>query len=295
MIVDATTSKETTALVDPDKFPIWDLKQYSPVFRSMWGHYLSQLRYTLGFQPIVRESQVQHVAGGRGVYLVLSAFRKKVEIGDFIGLVPGRIFSSLDDFRTISLKKMKAYHKLPQHLHFPSGKILVLGDVGRQRKRPFGLNPETEHLVDGTFHNPFAIGHMINHPPPGHEANVCFSEISIKSDYFPSYLLRYLPYQYFTVKEKEITLFGVFALKEIEDREQLFVNYNESHIYPIDDIPEWLIEPPKFHPIFGYLKKGEYELAESGYWKYMQRRALDKNRELWQRYQKMKIMRPDKV
>ncbi len=47
------------------------------------------------------------------------------------------------------------------------------------------------------------------------------------------------------------------------------MNYNESHIYPIDDIPEWLIEPPKFHPIFGYLKKGEYELAESGYWKYM--------------------------
>lgn len=129
MIVDSSSSQETTALVDPDKFPIWDLKQYTPVYRSLWGHYLAQLRYDLGFQPIVRESQVEHVAGGRGVYLVFSNFKKQIDMGDFLGLVPGRIFSSLEDFKTISLKQLKDYHRVPQHLHFPSGKILVLGEL----------------------------------------------------------------------------------------------------------------------------------------------------------------------
>jgi len=63
-------------------------------------------------------------------------------------------------------------------------------------------------------------------------------------------------------------------LKDIENKEELFVNYNECHIYPIDDIPEWMIEPPKFSEIFGYLKKGEYEITESAYWKYVEEKAL---------------------
>ena len=56
---------------------------------------------------------------------------------------------------------------------------------------------------------------MINHPPPNYEANVVFNEINIKADYLPQYLLRYLPYEYYTLNKKEITLFGVFAVKEI--------------------------------------------------------------------------------
>ena len=81
MIVDSLNNNETTSLVDPDKFPIWDLKHYSPVYRSLWEHYLAKLRYDIGFQPIIRESQVEHIAGGRGVYMVLSSFRDKIKVG----------------------------------------------------------------------------------------------------------------------------------------------------------------------------------------------------------------------
>jgi hypothetical protein len=56
---------------------------------------------------------------------------------------------------------------------------------------------------------------MINHPPPGYEPNVIFTEMNIKIDYFPTYLLRYLPYENYTANKKEITLFGVFSVKEI--------------------------------------------------------------------------------
>lgn len=106
MIVNSNSS-QTTALVDPDKFPIWDLKQYSPVFRSLWGHFLAQMRYDLGFQLIVRDSQVEHLEAGRGVYLVFSNFNKKIGVGDFLGLIPGKVFSSVDDFKKSYLKKLK--------------------------------------------------------------------------------------------------------------------------------------------------------------------------------------------
>jgi hypothetical protein len=70
MIVDSMNNRGSTALVDPDKFPIWDLKKYSSIYQSLWGHHLAQLRFDLGFQPIIRESQIEHIAGGRGTYLI---------------------------------------------------------------------------------------------------------------------------------------------------------------------------------------------------------------------------------
>lgn len=54
MIVDSHKNQETTALVDPDKFPIWDLKKYNPIYRSLWTNYIPKMRYDLGFQPIIR-------------------------------------------------------------------------------------------------------------------------------------------------------------------------------------------------------------------------------------------------
>jgi len=90
-------------------------------------------------------------------------------------LVPGKIYTSLDDFKKVTLRKKKSYHRVSQHLHFPSGKILVLGDISKTRTSPFGLKQDDSEAVDATYHNPYAVGHMINHPPPGIEANVCFS------------------------------------------------------------------------------------------------------------------------
>ena len=36
-------------------------------------------------------------------------------------------------------------------------------------------------------------------------------------------------------------------------------------------------------------------MSESGYWKLMERRALEKNKDLLEKYEKMKIARPDRV
>jgi hypothetical protein len=81
-------------------------------------------------------------------------------------------------------------------------------------------------LVDPSFINPYALGHMINHPPPGEEENVCFSEMYIEKKFFPSYYFRYMPYvNSFEAKEKRLRVFGIIALKKIRNNEELFVNY----------------------------------------------------------------------
>jgi hypothetical protein len=42
--------------------------------------------------------------------------------------------------------------------------------------------------------NPFAVGHMVNHPPPDVPANVKFVDFDLPYTFFPSALGRYLPY-----------------------------------------------------------------------------------------------------
>jgi hypothetical protein len=48
--------------------------------------------------------------------------------------------------------------------------------------------------VSGDFINPFAMGHLLNHPPPDTSANVKFIDLDLPYTFFPSYLGKYLPY-----------------------------------------------------------------------------------------------------
>jgi hypothetical protein len=58
------------------------------------------------------------------------------------------------------------------------------------------------------------------------------------------------------LKEDTLTAVGIFSIRELHSGEELFTNYLEHHVYPVDNIPEWLIEPP---PASIYLVKNEYE------------------------------------
>lgn len=61
--------------------------------------------------------------------MILPKNKEKIKVGKLLGFVPGKIYETLNDFKTIIGKNRKNYHKDPQHLHFPSGKILQLGDI----------------------------------------------------------------------------------------------------------------------------------------------------------------------
>jgi hypothetical protein len=42
--------------------------------------------------------------------------------------------------------------------------------------------------------NPFAVGHLVNHPPPDTAANIKFIDFDLPYTFFPSSMARYLPY-----------------------------------------------------------------------------------------------------
>jgi hypothetical protein len=50
---------------------------------------------------------------------------------------------------------------------------------------------------------------------------------------------------------------GVFALRDIYDGEELFMDYFYSKLYDMDKpVPDWLVKPPPMAP---FLTKHEYE------------------------------------
>lgn len=42
--------------------------------------------------------------------------------------------------------------------------------------------------------NPYAVGHLINHPPPDVEANVKLIDFDLPYSFFPTAFARYIPY-----------------------------------------------------------------------------------------------------
>lgn len=59
MVID-TSRANVKDLVDPDKFPIWDLKVARPVYSQLWGWVMGRVRHDVGFQLVVRDSKVEH-------------------------------------------------------------------------------------------------------------------------------------------------------------------------------------------------------------------------------------------
>ena len=51
-------------------------------------------------------------------------------------------------------------------------------------------------MIEGRDINPYALGHIINHPPPGVPANCMFIDLDLPFTFFTSEYSRYLPYMY---------------------------------------------------------------------------------------------------
>lgn len=51
-------------------------------------------------------------------------------------------------------------------------------------------------MIEGRDINPYALGHMINHPPPGVPANCILIDLDVPFTFFTAEYSRYLPYMY---------------------------------------------------------------------------------------------------
>lgn len=112
--------------------------------------------------------------------------------------------------------------------------------------------------------NPYALGHLINHPPPDFLANVKLIDFDLPYNFFPSTHSRYIPYIKFreglpnSQKHKSVTrdesVFRAVALvatETISHGEELYLNYlNDQRVCPsaLSNAPDWLISPPDDNP-----------------------------------------------
>ena len=109
--------------------------------------------------------------------------------------------------------------------------------------------------------NPYAVGHLINHPPPDTPANVKLIDFDLPITFFPSYMSKYFPIlkrhedHAFTRKQNEtrtvntLRAIAVVSLDTLKHDDELYVDYLEDERTEIDFTPDWLIKPPDVYPL----------------------------------------------
>ena len=77
--------------------------------------------------------------------------------------------------------------------------------------------------------NPFAVGHMINHPPPDVEANVKLIDFDLPYSFFPSIYSRYIPYIKGRDEENKRKSEGTTRTNEVFRAVAIVANQTISH------------------------------------------------------------------
>ena len=93
--------------------------------------------------------------------------------------------------------------------------------------------------IDPEFLNPYAIGHKINHPPPGVSENVILIDFDVPYTWFPSEYRMHLPYadedamtliDEGNIRKNVLRTVAIVAARFIEDGEELYMNYFEEQL-----------------------------------------------------------------
>ena len=123
--------------------------------------------------------------------------------------------------------------------------------------------------------NPFAVGHLINHPPADTPANCKLLDFDIPYSFFPSYMARYVPIMdrcdrtphspFASVKKENATrrsdslrAIAVVSMQSIGDGEELFCDYLEDRRANINYAPDWLLRPPRLSALLEKKKMTTY-------------------------------------
>ena len=130
-----------------------------------------------------------------------------------------------------------------------------------------GIVTNTKMLtVNSEMLNPFAVGHIVNHPPPDVAANVKLVDFDLPYTFFPTYMGRYIPYinaqstdttgqdKTATRSSQTMRAVAMVSMQTMAHGDELFIDYIEENRTEIDYTPDWLLEPPHPNP---YLEKKE--------------------------------------
>lgn len=196
----------------------------------------------------------------------------QIGMGTLVALFPGALYDSAQMINptTQDISEEREYvqryddyavrfsEKIPYHKRDPLTLLKVSPKIEESN------SPSEDWEVEGSFLNPYAVGHMINHPPPGKRCNVIALDIVVPHLFFPGNLCRFVPnFKQIGGKETQSgyhqmgnRLLGVFAIEPIKDGEELFINYLELNLFSAKFIPDWCKSPPPLAPQF---TKYQYE------------------------------------
>lgn len=84
--------------------------------------------------------------------------------------------------------------------------------------------------------NPYALGHIINHPPPDTAANCILIDFDLPYVFFPTVFTRYIPYINYRTEEKQrktsetrgtdvFRAVAIVAANTLSHGEELYVDY----------------------------------------------------------------------
>jgi hypothetical protein len=209
VVSSAKAAQEEAKLVDPDTFPInklspdlvetylsvWDLdKTLRKRMEMRYGHYLR-----------LKPSLIDHHEAGLGVFL--SCKRQSIVLpGTLLGLVPGVICDNGMPPPVTPKRSLRPYilrfdgtwldyeKELPYPLP-PPGTSFEEHFHDWQLQCELRGEKELKYLeVPAKDMNPYAVGHLINHPPPDTAANVKLIDFDLPYSFFPSQFSRYIPY-----------------------------------------------------------------------------------------------------
>ena len=135
----------------------------------------------------------------------------------------------------------------------------------------------TDHItrVKAEYMNPYAVGHLVNHPPADVPANIKLMDFDMPYTFFPSYMARYMPImdrydrtphsplarakaENATRRTDNLRAVAMVSLTSIADGEELYVDYLDDRRAEIDFAPEWLVKPPRLSALLEKKKMTSY-------------------------------------
>ena len=254
---------------DPNSFPISNntfvyksLNDYDSIY-NINANFNKDFIDLLGFNLVLKKSTIYHQDSGEGVFLVSK--NKFILPGTLLGFYPGVVYSKFNELPNVLNKNdVFPYLKRKDLSYVDPLKLVPYPNYDCKSYEEFIDLKESTSKTNGKLNYieipldkicPLSMGVKINHPPPDVEANVAFLDFEVPYDFFPSKFLRYLPNFNYSKSNKSFKIVGIVSLKEINNGDELFVDYIDEELVPYSFKPDWLLKPPPNSP---YLTKQEH-------------------------------------
>ncbi|OMJ80535.1 hypothetical protein SteCoe_19176 [Stentor coeruleus] len=269
VIYDPRNYSTSTSLLDPNMFPIHTIstKDIFVIYESIWDTHKKntepKLMDKVGHILKIEKSSINHPQAGNGVFVYSD---NPIYPGTLLGFFPGVIYNK----DTINKSKIlnRSMTELPyllrwngnavfhdEHLFYPPFKLGYGAEEYIEMREKNKKEMPIEVLPQQI--NPYALGHLINHPPPGVPPNACLIDFEIPESFFPSFLLKHFPYMRYSISPSApptpFHTIGIISLNTLKN-EELFINYGTER-FQQNYIPDWFEDPPDNFPIANFLCK----------------------------------------